>query len=240
VIEVIDVVVPARNEEELLPRCLEALLTARGHLTSRQAYGSIPEVRIVVVLDSCVDGSSAVADAHARAHAAIDVVAIAAGSAGAARAHGVAHALALAGPDASRRWICTTDADSEVPETWLATHLEAARRDAALTLGRVVPRHGDLPEHFLDAWRTAYAAEEGPVHGANLGVRADLYLAAGGFSALVENEDVALVRAVQQLGEAITIIPDSVVTTSGRLRGRAPGGFADYLRALGAVPGESA
>ena len=50
----VGVVVPARNEGELLPGCLENLTAAAGMV-------EVP-VRIVVVLDDCTDGSGAVCD----------------------------------------------------------------------------------------------------------------------------------------------------------------------------------
>lgn len=51
----IGVVIPAHNEEQSLHACLDALLVAASH----PALG-VP-VRILVVLDSCADGSASVA-----------------------------------------------------------------------------------------------------------------------------------------------------------------------------------
>ncbi|MFC6344030.1 hypothetical protein ACFP8W_18770, partial [Nocardioides hankookensis] len=68
------------------------------------------------------------------------------------------------------------------------------------------------------------------VHGANLGVRLTAYLEAGGFPEVREHEDVALFEAVLRTGRPW--VTGTRVTTSARLRGRTPGGFAGYLRAL--------
>ena len=49
------VVVPARNEERLLPRCLQALQDAADRLAAERPGVA---VRVVVVLDRCSDGSA--------------------------------------------------------------------------------------------------------------------------------------------------------------------------------------
>jgi hypothetical protein len=68
------------------------------------------------------------------------------------------------------------------------------------------------------------------VHGANLGVRADAYLAAGGFAAHPTGEDHALWRALADRPRIATRrIP---VVTSARRRARAPSGFAGFLTAM--------
>ena len=65
------------------------------------------------------------------------------------------------------------------------------------------------------------------VHGANVGCRADAYVAAGGFLALSSDEDVALAGALAGRRTVRTgAIP---VLTSARRVARLHGGFADYL-----------
>jgi hypothetical protein len=68
------------------------------------------------------------------------------------------------------------------------------------------------------------------VHGANLGVRADAYADAGGWSDLTVAEDHCLWSRVRARGWRTIASVGSVVLTSGRLHGRARGGFADTLR----------
>ncbi|WP_198413422.1 MULTISPECIES: hypothetical protein [unclassified Cryobacterium] len=69
------------------------------------------------------------------------------------------------------------------------------------------------------------------MHGANLGVRADRYLAAGEFPGIDADEDIALVAALRRLRVCEIRTARIPVRTSGRLVGRTPGGFAGYLRA---------
>ncbi|MDO9395396.1 MAG: glycosyltransferase family 2 protein, partial [Herbiconiux sp.] len=131
--------------------------------------------------------------------------------------------------------------DSRVPATWLLDHLAAARDGALLALGRVLPAGAgaDLAPEALQRWLHEHADGERHVFGANLGVRTDAYLLAGGFPPFGTGEDVALVEAVDHLGDLlphtearIVELPHSVVRTSGRTDGRTPGGFAGYLRLL--------
>ena len=58
-LEAIHVVVPARDEEGLIGRCLESLSVAREEL--RAARPSL-SVRITVVLDRCVDGTAGIVE----------------------------------------------------------------------------------------------------------------------------------------------------------------------------------
>ncbi|WP_241988882.1 glycosyltransferase [Cryobacterium sp. TMT1-2-2] len=227
------IVVPVRNEEVLLPRCSSALSAAIDTL-SVVPEPERPRVFVVLVLDQCTDLSARVA-AHWRAFRRYE---IAAGAVGVARRDGIRHALGQLGclqtdgaASASQIWIATTDADSAVPPNWLVTQLALARNGAELVLGTVQP-DDDLAAHELLRWEELHTIGEGHphVHGANLGVRADRYLAAGEFAPVDRDEDVLLVAALRNLGvvEARTaLIP---VLTSGRRIGRAPAGFAGYLR----------
>ena len=227
------IVVPVRDEEVLLPRCLTALTTAID------ALGALPEterprVCVLLVLDRCTDRSARVAARWAD----FSCRAIDAGAVGAARRDGIGQALGPllrsrtdAAASASQVWIATTDADSAVPPNWLVTQLAFARNGTELVLGTVQP-DDDLAAHELLRWEALHTIGEGHphVHGANLGVRADRYLDAGEFAPVDRDEDVLLVAALRSLGvnEARTaLIP---VLTSGRRVGRSPAGFAGYLR----------
>jgi hypothetical protein len=75
------------------------------------------------------------------------------------------------------------------------------------------------------------------VHGANLGIRGDAYLALGGWQPLVTGEDVDLARRAALSGHLRVSRTASIpVVTSVRRVGRAPRGFSSYLRALGGLP----
>ncbi|TFD58898.1 glycosyltransferase [Cryobacterium suzukii] len=226
------IVVPVRDEEVLLPRCLNALTAAIDALCA-VPEPERPRVCVLLVLDHCTDLSSRVAaNWSAFRRREID-----AGAVGVARREGIRQALGHVrtrnddAASASQIWIATTDADSAVPPHWLVTQLALARNGAELVLGTVQP-DDDLAAHELLRWEALHTIGEGHphVHGANLGVRADRYLAAGEFAPVDRDEDVLLVAALRQLGvsEARTaLIP---VLTSGRRIGRAPAGFAGYLR----------
>lgn len=70
------------------------------------------------------------------------------------------------------------------------------------------------------------------VHGANLGLLAAHWRAAGGCGEAADGEDHELRRRLVAIGVDVLGVDDLPVLTSGRLRGRAPAGFAGYLRAL--------
>lgn len=233
----VGVVVPARNEAQRLPRCLESLTTAVAAL--RDQPGGVPAVRLIVVDDDSTDATARIASRWPG----VEVVRSAAGRVGAARRAGVRRMLsrqrrAGIGPDGV--WIACTDADSAVPEEWLITQLTHARAGVDLLLGTVRPDPAELAGGLLAAWRLRHLLEDGHphVHGANLGVRGDTYLAAGGFADVAAHEDVLLRDAVLQGGGWVVSTGASPVLTSGRQSGRAPGGLAMYLRELdGAAEG---
>jgi glycosyltransferase involved in cell wall biosynthesis len=220
------VVVPAKDEEELLPRCLSSVHAAVAALAD-----GCPDVRasVTVVLDGCRDGSAAVVAGWPSTHA----VEADAGNAGGARDIGVRRALAAARVSPDQVWVATTDADSRVPPDWLLQHLALAEQGVSLLIGTVQPDGADLGARRLRAWFDAHRLGDGHGHvfGANLGVRADVYDALGGFPGQDSGEDVALVQAAKAHGVRWRATDACRVLTSGRLHGRARGGFADYLAA---------
>lgn len=229
-VSAVAVVVPANDEEALMPRCLTALDHAVDAL--RRAEPSV-RVEVVVALDACTDGTADVARRHG-AH----VTTVEARCVGAARASGAAAAHALLGVGTGRPtsqvWLACTDADSTVPRNWLTEHVAAAARGADLVLGQARPDPRDLDEATYREWSRLHPSTHPTrhVHGANLGVRWSAFEAAGGFPPVPEHEDVLLVEAVVAAGANVAAGP--TILTSGRLRGRVAGGFSGYLRDLGA------
>lgn len=216
------VVVPAHNERARLPRSLRALTTA--------ALCFPAPASIVVVLDSCDDGSEDLAGqfGHDVHFVSVDVANV-----GAARAAGFDYARSLCADTPERTWFATTDADSEVPADWLVRMTEA---DADMVLGVVrISNWRHLPAETARRYLRAYRSK-GPghnhIHGANMGFRADAYWDIGGFHALESGEDVDLVRRFEAAGADIHRDADLAVATSARRQGRAPGGFAAHLRGL--------
>jgi len=217
------VAVPVRDEQELLARCLASVVGAAAEVSG-------PTVHVVVVLDDCRDRSPDIARAFP-----VDVHEVAARSVGAARAYGVAVGLAASTAPLSRTWIACTDADSVVPPNWLTSQLSRADAGADVVVGTVRPDPRDLTDDQLLAWSSTRVRgrPNGHVHGANLGVRADAYVRAGGFPHRPEHEDVELVRLVARDARHVVVPSDEAdVLTSGRRLGRTPGGYAGYLRTV--------
>jgi glycosyltransferase involved in cell wall biosynthesis len=108
-LDAIGVIVPAHNEQDLLPSCLASVRRAA------QALPGTP-VHLVVVADACTDQT-----AEAARRGGASVVTISARSAGAARGAGALEVLRLTGHlDPASVWLATTDADTLVPDRWLS------------------------------------------------------------------------------------------------------------------------
>jgi glycosyltransferase involved in cell wall biosynthesis len=228
VIRLVGVVVPAHDEQELLPSCLAALLRAARALRGTPAH-------LVVVADACRDETARVARRGGAA-----VVTIGARSVGAARAAGVREVLRHAGPlDPAEVWLATTDADTLVPAGWLREQVRCGNQgwDAVAGTIRVADWSGYGPG-TRSLFRRRYGAGTGPhghVHGANLGFRAAAYLRAGGFPPVPTGEDRALVAALTAGGSRVRRAGAPAVVTSARRAARAPDGFSGYLADLDAA-----
>ncbi|WP_380160855.1 glycosyltransferase [Kineococcus sp. R86509] len=216
------VVVPARDEERTIAAAVTSVLLSAGRL-------GIP-VDLVVVADLCRDATAENASA-AGAH----VIRSRAGNVGAARAAGVDEALAgRSARELRSTWIACTDADSVVPGQWLPHHRRAGDAGIDLLLG-TVRLAGPVTVHT--EWRRRYAAGtcaagHRHVHGANLGVRASTYRAAGGFPSRPAHEDREFVDRVRALpGANVLSSTAHPVLTSDRLLGRTPAGVAHDLSA---------
>jgi glycosyltransferase involved in cell wall biosynthesis len=226
VIDAMVVAIPARNEEELIERCLASLGVAIDE--ARQRHPGL-EVSVVLVADACDDATVALASAFDF----VETLQVRLENVGAARAAAIDHALSPRAP-LDRTWIACTDADSVVPPNWLVGQLEDAETGAELVVGTVRPIGDELSDAQLSEWNRTHQRGQpnGHVHGANLGVRADRYLEAGGFTPMAEHEDNDLVDRLRARG--VTPLPTDryEVETSGRLVGRTPGGYAGFLRQL--------
>jgi glycosyltransferase involved in cell wall biosynthesis len=222
----VGVVLPVHNEAELLPAALEALERAGRQIPDRCGRHT------VIVLDACVDRSEAIARRWARrqGRSAVTITVVDARNVGLARGAGAEIVLAhFAGVPARRLWLATTDADSQVPPTWLSAQLAHHDAGAGLWTGRVeVADWSGRTPAAAQRWRAAYDAEARPVHGASMGVDAAAYRAAGGFPPLRTGEDRALRAAVLAIG-AVEAHGGPPVVTSARRGARAPLGFAHAL-----------
>lgn len=220
------VLIPARNEELLLPQCLHSVLTAASHLPFDTTCD------VIVVADSCIDQTAQLAQAILQQKGV--VVSVAAGNVGAARAVAAREALRRFHGDPSRCWLANTDADCEVPETWLLHQLSLAQQGYAAVTGIVDVNCFDEHLPIVEArFRLTYQIHpDGThphVHGANLGVRADAYLCAGGWNPLETAEDHDLWGRLRMAVSPYLSDARLHVLTSGRRVGRAPMGFAGAL-----------
>jgi hypothetical protein len=223
VITHIAVVIPAADEEDEICGCLDALAIARDELLT--ATDGAVTCAVTVVLDDCRDRTADLVAGFPDTRTVIS----SARCVGAARRLGAVHALA--GRALREVWLANTDADCRVPADWLITMLTAATSGVPLVLGTVRPAPG-LPHAVEEAWHAAHPpVDDHPhVHGANLGIAADLYHRIGGWHDLTAHEDHDLVARASASGATILRTGASPVETSSRLSGRVPHGFASYLR----------
>jgi hypothetical protein len=132
--------------------------------------------------------------------------------------------------------LANTDADCCVPQNWLLDQLNAASEGVEAIAGTVnvdsfCEHRPGVDSIFRRKYLIHSDGSHPHVHGANLGVRADTYIRAGGWSCLETGEDhdlwdrLAKTRARTLSSCAITVL------TSGRRIGRAPRGFAGTLAA---------
>lgn len=231
---VLAVGIPARNEAGRIERCIESIVRAIELV-------DIPVV-VAVCADSCTDGTAQIARSalHSSGAARFVVKSAFLGSAGSSRdracrqAVGVAADVADAGP--SKIWVATTDADSVVGADWLLRHYQHAARGLDGAAGLVaLPQ--DTDRRVVHCYRAIMdergtGAGHGHVHGANLGVRADRLLEAGGFPAIAVGEEQALWDAMRRHGARLAGVTDLEVVTSARLRGRTPAGFARFMQLI--------
>jgi hypothetical protein len=232
VITAVGVVVPARDEAELVGACVGALDEALRRLPAGIARA------VCVVADRCGDATASVAHA---AFGEVPGVVVTTGSArtvGEVRDLGVARVRASLGAPAARTLLLSTDADSRVTPGWARAHLGRARRGYHAIAGtaelsapfsrsaRALSRY----DHVVDRARTAEG--HGSVYGANLGVRADAFDVVGGFGPRATGEDRDLWRRLGQAGFRRCYESGAPVVTSARLHGRAPDGLAALLRTL--------
>ncbi len=220
------IVVPAHNEEDSIAASLEAI---RGAL----CVAGAPDGTIVVVCDSCTDGTvgAALAALDGTDHLVVEVDYR---NVGAARDYGVRYGLEM---KPETQWIAFTDADSSVSPTWIARQWAIHLFGYDAYCGRVsFDRSNSLLAAF---WQRYETQTEDRIHGANMGLSVEAYRAVNGIPHLCAHEDRTLVDNLQTKGKTIFWDADVTVATSTRIVGRAPEGFAATLQKFSQFFGES-
>jgi glycosyltransferase involved in cell wall biosynthesis len=225
----VSVLIPARDEERLLGRCLHSVL---GAVSTLDEYTTAD---IIVAVDSSTDRTAQIAAGILGKRG--SVLLTTAGAAGTVRAVAANYAL---GRNRRRHvgkwWLANTDADCVVPSGWLTQQLQLARGGIEAFAGTVnvdsFEEHGpQVAERFRASYKIAPDGWHPHVHGANLGVRADTYMRAGGWAPLQTGEDHDFWNRLVACGAKLVSTARIEVLTSGRRVGRAPDGFADALAA---------
>ena len=243
------VAIPVRNERERISACVAALDGQIGMPSG--SFG------VLLFLNNCTDGTEAiVANLVGATRCPVRVIVednVAATAGWARRSAMEAAADWLLEEEADDGIILTTDADSRVGPSWISDNAACIKAGADAVAGRIVldPHEAlDLPAalHALGRLEGEYEAlltEIGarldpepwnpwPCHwttsGATLAVRRTVYKRVGGLPALTVGEDRAFVALLRSHDGLVRHEPSIVVTTSGRLVGRAPGGAADTMK----------
>jgi glycosyltransferase involved in cell wall biosynthesis len=221
------VLIPARNEERPLARCLRSVMAARLRLPPAVTCD------VIVAVDSSTDSTWDVAQSMMSRCGA--VVCTEVGVVGLARALAAQTALQRYVGSATRCWLANTDADCIVPDTWLTEQVCLADRVEAVAgivdVDTFDEHDAGVRRRFQETYLIRQDGSHSHVHGANLGVRADAYLKAGGWGDCTTGEDHDL---WQRLGRTeVTRMSTNrlSVLTSGRRTGRAHHGFAEALSA---------
>lgn len=245
------VAIPVRNEAERIAACLGAIDAQTG-----LAPGSLG---VVLFLNNCTDATEAiVADLVPRMSVPVRVTHVdyAGAHAGWARRAAMDQAADWLGAEGTilSGMILSTDADSRVPPDWVARNRAALDRGADAVAGRIqldpderallppsLHWRGDREDLYSDLLTEAEARidpdphDPWPCHrttiGATLSVSVAAYRAVGGMPAIALGEDGAFVALLLAQGLHVRHDPSILVTVSGRLVGRAPGGVADTIRA---------
>ena len=221
------VIIPAHNEADSIAACLHSVLM------SADCCPPAATCWTVVVADTCSDATARIAREILSDRG--EVIECEVASVGSARRLGTSAALRhLHQHPIEAIWLANTDADTQVPRDWLTQQLVYARRGfkavaGTVAIGAVLQGGCDISAALMADYQVNADGTHSHVHGANLGVCADAYLDAGGWSDARLAEDHCLWHRLRARMWALVASSSVCVHTSGRLQGRAAGGFATTL-----------
>jgi glucosyl-3-phosphoglycerate synthase len=227
------VVVPARDEQDRIETCLEALAAQTVGLCAFET---------ILVADRCPDRTEEVArETAARLGLSVTILEGPGEGSGPARGVGMdAAAERMRSLGLPRGLIATTDADSEPEPDWLERQLAHLERGADVIAGAIelAAEGAELPAAVLDRRRRdaarrmaeIAAVDPGAAHhhfaGASLGVSADVYRRVGGIEATPALEDEAFAGALALHKIRILRPADVRVRTAVRTDGRVARGLS--------------
>ena len=243
------VVMPARNEQDLIASSLHALAAQIGI--------SPYEYEVLLVLDRCTDATADRAREVADDHPSLRLYLLdgpGLGSGHARRAGMDAACERLTGLGRPAGLIASTDADTIVAPDWLHVQLEATERGARAIGGRIELGPGSLPPSVA-RWhreRGRYrhqklladpdqlgATEHWQFSGASLALTVETYARVGGLEPRATLEDEGLEQVLREEHIPIERLLSVRATTSSRLDGRASEGLAHDLAARARLDEES-
>ena len=250
------VVVPAKNEQDVLPRLIAALADQR----SWQGVPLPPSsYEVILLLNNCTDRTAEVARQLQALYPPLQLhfaeIDFSPEEAHVGRARqalfdfAFTRFLKLGRPEGL---ILTTDADSRPAADWIAQNQAEIAAGAAAVGGRILLEPQDLHSlptavrrfvlldiayrRALEELRCLYAPDAFdpfPRHhqhfGGSLAIEAAAYGQAGGMPLRDTNEDVAMYRALVEANIPFRHSYRARVWTSARMMGRAHGGLADAL-----------
>jgi len=236
------VVVPARNEEELIGSCLRAL--------AEQEQVSYEEYEILLILDGCADGTETRARDLAASYPALRLYLLDGPGEGSGHARLVGMEIACDRLHAVGRphvLIPSADADTVVAPDWISAQLAAAERGAGAIGGRIELADDESVPKALLEWHLTRGnsrhrkllseptpsgrMEHWQFSGASMALTAAIYREVGGLEPRNALEDEQLEEALRRHGVPIERLLSVRVVTSARLVGRAGQGLAHDLSA---------
>lgn len=193
----VSVIIPARNEAETLATCL--------HSVARQVYPS-DRYEIILVDDHSTDATKGIASIIATKYPNIHVLK----SEGAGKKAAIATGIRAAKGEI----ILQTDADCQIPYTWLPHMVAQFGADTALVSGPVELVWGEKWIERLQAVETMglvaigagamHADQPNMCNGANLGYRKAVFEEVNGFEgidAVASGDDELLLQKIHSLGK---------------------------------------
>ncbi len=135
----IGVVIPACNEEAEIASCLQALEQAKQHFYSKGISTKAIDIQILVVLDSCTDGTAEKISSYN-----ILTISCSYRCVGKTRDLGIQY-LIEKGCD----WICCTDADLVKRAEQIGLHITWSNQLRVITSSRLISRVCDGFSQFL-------------------------------------------------------------------------------------------